>query len=150
MAYFKCRGNTKAKYMELYSNGVQYVPFDFGHIWRYNSYSYKNSEAEETRIKINGASSAGSCVTGTSNKVDITEYKYLVYEVTNNSEPITLEVDISDLSGEYYIGFGYRYADKAVVYGVTSTKNIGTGAVKTLKKSVSSHTTYIYKVYLRT
>lgn len=132
----------------LYDNGVQNVQFDFGHVWRYNSYSYKNSVAEETSINITGTSNAGSSVTGTTNTVNITDYNTLVFEVTNNSVAMTLEVDISDLTGSYYIGFGYRYADKEVVYGVTSSKNIGTGSVRTLKKAVSSHTTYINEIKL--
>lgn len=133
----------------LYDNGVQNVQFDFGHVWRYNSYSYKDSVAEETSINITGTSSAGSSVTGTSSVYDITDYNTLVFEVTNNSVAMTLEVDISDLTGSYYIGFGYRYADKEVVYGVTSSKNIGTGSVRTIKKAVSAHTTYINEIKLR-
>lgn len=133
----------------LYDNGIQYVQFDFGHVWRYNSYSYKDSVAEGTSINITGASSAGASVTGTTDLVDITDYNYLIFEITNNSANLTLEVNISDLSGKYYIGMGYRYADEALAYGVTSSKNIGTGAVRTSTKPVASHTTYLKKVYLR-
>lgn len=149
MAYFRCSGVPTFTGKRLFADGVQYVPFDFAHTWRYNSYSYRDSELEETDIKIYGNSSAGSSVTGTTNVIDITDYNTLVYEVTNDSVSMTLEVDISDLSGEYYIGIGFRYADMELVYGVTSTKNIGTGAVKTLKEPVTSGTTYVNKVYLR-
>lgn len=133
----------------LYDNGVQYVQFDFGHVWRYNSYSYKDSVEEGTSINITGTSSAGSSVTGTSDAIDLTGYNYLVYEILNNSVPMKLEVDVSALSGLYYVGIGYRYADAALAYGATSTKNIGTGAVKVESKAVASHTTYVRKIYLR-
>lgn len=133
----------------LYDNGIQNVQFDLGHVWRFNSYSYKDSEDAGTSIKLTGSTSAGSSATGTTDMIDVTEYNYLIYEVTNNSTNIELEIDISDLIGEHYIGIAYRYADEALTFGLSSTKNIGTGAVRTSTKSVSAHTTYLKKVYLR-
>lgn len=105
-------------------------------------------DAEPYKMKL-AETVVTKAVAGTTNTVNITDYNTLVYEVTNNSIPMTLEVDISDLTGSYYIGFGYIYTDKEVVYGVTSTKNIGIGAVRTNKQAVSAHTTYVNKIYLR-
>ena len=149
MAYFRCGGVPTFTGKRLFENGVQYVPFDFEHTWRYNSYSYKDSELEETDIKVYGNSSAGSSVTGTNRVIDITDYNTLVYEVTNNSVPITIEIDISDMSGSYYIGIGFRYTGMELIYGLCSSKNLGTGAVRVQSQTVSSNTTYVNKVYLR-
>lgn len=69
-----------------------------------SGYTDKAPIFNETDITLTTPSSNTSCVVTTENKVDVTAYSKLYAEIYEGTVARTVEVDISDASGSYYVG----------------------------------------------
>lgn len=97
----------------LYDNGTEYIDFlrqtngipttSGSHV----AYNYVSFESNYFKIGICGGGNTGNSADGiyTAYPIDITHYKQLIMNVNNTSPTISL--DVSDLSGEYYVFVGY-------------------------------------------
>ena len=147
--YAVWRSNT----LILYDNGTQYVTLstDYTSGWTSSDASvYFGS----TSINILMRSDYQGIALGTNQKIDLSNYHYLKATVNAENSPAhTMSIDISSLSGTYYIAFGIVRYDGTIRHNisVTSTKtNVFSNYVKHLEYNTGVNTNmgYYYKVWL--
>lgn len=138
----------------LYDNGSFVVGFDRStDDWNYSSTrTLEDSYVSESNIAQTASGKTTITLIGTTNTIDVTKYDTMKVEYTNNNTEYTLELDLSSVSGSYYLGVVSYIGTTTTVIGLfvsTSKQNVDSSKIAFISKdNLTSTTNYITKIQL--